>query len=93
VRDHAEVVRLIHGGADPNRSWLVASDFSDSHRPETITPLEAAVQIRRLELVELLVREGATVDEPVRARLVARARDLHADDIVAYLNRRGEGPR
>src|ERR671919_925584 len=57
VRDHAEVVRLIEEGHDPNRKWPVRAGLLDGDA-HMMGPLEAAVRIRRLSLVELLMRSG-----------------------------------
>ena len=86
VRDHAEVVRLIEAGHDPNRKWPIAPDVIDSSAHE-MTPLEAAISIRRLELVQLLLRHGARVTAGDRANLVERARAAGAPDIVTFLER------
>jgi hypothetical protein len=84
VRDHAEVVRLIEAGQDPNRRWPVRADIidGDSH---TMTPLEAAVEIRRLELVKLLVRHGASITPAARIALSERSAAHGASDIATYL--------
>lgn len=92
IRDHAEVVRLIRAGQDPNRSWPISAEASDDGREQTATPLEAAIRIRRLELVELLIREGARVPPDVRPRLVALAQQVDAPDIVEYMNRLETAP-
>ncbi len=85
VRDHAEVVRLIRAGQDPNGHWLIREEASDDGHAQLATALEAAVKIRRLELVQLLVREGATVTPQVRARLLDLAKTVGAPDIADYL--------
>jgi hypothetical protein len=85
VRDHAEVVRLIHAGQDPNRAWEIRSDIRNSDQPARMTPLEAAISIRRLELVQLLVREGARIGPAEREALVAFSRKYGAPDVAAYL--------
>ena len=84
VRDHAEVVRLIQLGHDPNRSWPVRADVNDG-RAATMTPLEAAIRIRRLELVELLLRHGARVTPVERPGLIELAKTSDAPDIAEYL--------
>ena len=88
VRDHAEVVRLIEAGQDPNRAWPVRVDIIDGNA-HMMTPLEAAVRIRRLELVKLLVRHGAAITPATRAALIERAALVEANDIVAYFNQSG----
>ena len=84
VRDHAEVVRLIQQGEDPNRRWPVRIDLLDS-QAHMMTPLEAAIEIRRLELVQLLIKHGAQVTPENRPSLVDRAKDGGATDIVEFL--------
>ena len=86
VRDHAEVVRLIEAGQDPNRTWRVAPDLIDGSE-HALTALEAAVEIRRLELVQLLLRHGARVTPAIRGPLVERARQLGAADIAEFFER------
>lgn len=87
VRDAGEAVRLIRAGHDPSRGWPVRADLSDTGEAEVITPLEAAVQIRRLELVQLLVREGARVTAIERLALLDRAQRVGARDITDYLQK------
>ncbi|MGH9346754.1 MAG: hypothetical protein ACRD26_05750 [Vicinamibacterales bacterium] len=84
VRDHAEVVRLIETGQDPNRTWPVRPGLIDGEGHE-MTPLDAAVAIGRLDLVKLLVRHGAAITAENRPALVARAEARDARDITAYL--------
>jgi len=84
VRDHAEVVRLIESGQNPNRAWPIRVGIIDD-AVHTMTPLEAAVEIRRLELVKLLIRHGAVLTDAARAALTERASARQADDIVAFL--------
>ena len=88
VRDHAEVVRLIRRGEDPNARFAVRAELIDGEGHQ-MTPLEAAVEIRRLELVKLLVRHGARVTPESRSLLSARAAALGAPDIVQYLEQSG----
>ena len=84
VRDHAEVVRLIEEGHDPNRKWSVRAGLLDGDA-HAITPLEAAVRIRRLALVELLLRSGAAPGADERSALVGTALAAGAADIAAFL--------
>jgi hypothetical protein len=86
VRDHAEVVRLIEAGEDPDvrrpiRPGLVGNDSEVS-----ASPLEAAVSIRRPELMDLLFAKGATLSPAAwtRLRCAAQARDYA--DIVENLD-------
>ena len=85
VRDAGEAVRLIRTGHDPNRAWPVRADLSERREPEMITPLEAAIEIRRLEMFQLLVREGARITSSERPVLIDHARTAGARDIAEFL--------
>jgi hypothetical protein len=86
-----EVVRLIEvEHQDPNRAWPVRDGILGSAR--TVTPLEAAVSIRRAQMVQVLLREGATLsDAPTRAALICRAADSGASDVVELLVKTADG--
>jgi len=79
LRDQGEVARLIEGGADPNEEYALRSDVLAVGRA---TPLEAAVLARRAEIVELLVHEGAAVDERTWHHLHCVAADIGEDDVI-----------
>lgn len=86
LRDELEITRQIRDGADPNRRTSVRADLVRS-TPLELTPLEAAVAIRRADVMELLVAQGARIDGdnyPV-LRCLAEAQD--ADEVIDYLNR------
>jgi hypothetical protein len=53
--------------------------------PKTMTPVEAAIRIRRLGLVQMLVREGARIAPGDVPDLVALAEKSSAPDIAEYL--------
>jgi hypothetical protein len=60
--------------------------------PQTVTPLEAAVAIRRYEMVDVLLRLGAAPRTPAdRAALVCRAAANRLDRIVEVLLATGDG--
>jgi hypothetical protein len=85
TRDYAEIVRLIESGADPNQPSRVRPDVLNSAE-HTLTPLEAAVGTRTIELVRLLVRHGASVGSgSSRATLICEAIRVDAPDIVDFL--------
>jgi hypothetical protein len=88
VRDAAETLRLIQAGRDPNRTWPVRAELSETGRDETMTPLEAAVEIRRLEIVDLLLRHGAALTAADRSALIERAQRVGGDDVTEYLQNR-----
>jgi hypothetical protein len=79
LRDQGEVARLIEAGADPDSDYPLRPDVIATRRA---TPLEAAVAARRAEIVNLLMREGATMDERSWRRLHCLAVDTGAADVV-----------
>jgi hypothetical protein len=79
LRDQGEVARLIEAGADPDSEYPLRPDVIATRRA---TPLEAAVAARRAEIVNLLMREGATMDEGSWRRLHCLAVDTGAADVV-----------
>jgi hypothetical protein len=79
LRDQGEVARLIEAGADPDSEYPLRPDVIATRRA---TPLEAAVAARRAEIVNLLMREGATMDERSWRRLHCLAVDTGAADVV-----------
>lgn len=85
VRDGAESLRLIRNGRDPNRAWPVRADLSETGRDDVMTPLEAAVAIRRVELVRLLLAQGAVVTSAERSALIDRAQRGGGRDVAEYL--------
>jgi len=87
LRDNAEIVRLIQHGADPNAPGVVRAGFVKSNAI-TLTPLEAAVGIRREDTVALLLDEGATMDAATWTRLTCFARQERAGDVVRLLESR-----
>src|SRR5215212_7251973 len=86
----SEVLRLLAAGQDPNRVWPVRRDIISSTITE-VTALEAAVWSRRVQLVELLDRQGV-IDDQSRHHLACLANDLEnpVEDIIRYLA--AEGP-
>jgi len=79
LRDQGEVARLIEAGTDPNGEYALRPDILAVNRA---TPLEAAVAARRPEIVNLLMREGATVDGPAWRHLHCVAIDIGAADVI-----------
>jgi Ankyrin repeat len=83
LRDQGEVARLIEAGADPNGEYALRPDVLAVSRA---TPLEAAVLARRPEIVQLLMREGAAVDDRSWPHLHCIAADIGQDDIIGAIN-------
>jgi hypothetical protein len=86
-----EVVRLIaEEHQDPNRVWPVREGILGA--AQAVTPLEAAVSIRRIELIHVLVREGAVIPAsgPERTALICRALAARAPEVVDFLLATGD---
>lgn len=89
VRDTAEVVRLLDDGADPNARYAVRPGLVDNSEPVNVTPLEAAISIRRAELVSLLLKRGVRVSDADWTRLRCVAREYEDEDLEAALDTSG----
>jgi hypothetical protein len=84
----SEVLRFLRAGQDPHRVWPVRRDIVSSTITQ-VTALEAAVWSRRVELIELLDREGAIGDRGSRRHMGCLASDLPSavEEIVEYLSK------
>ena len=87
LRANAEIVRLIQHGADPSAPGVVRAGYIKSNAI-TLTPLEAAVGIRREDTVKLLLDSGAAMDVATWTRLICFARQEHAGDVERLLDSR-----
>ena len=90
TRDAASVVLLIGEGEDPDVPRFVRPGVL-ARGAVRVTPLEAALAEQRLEIVDVLLRHGATLTEPQRQAYTCQARARGDADIVRYLEQRG-GP-
>jgi hypothetical protein len=61
--------------------------------PQNITPVDAAILIRRAVLIPVLQRYGAAVPErgPERTALICRAVKAEASEVVDLLLKMGDG--
>ena len=86
-----EVVRLVTGERqDPSQAWSVRDGILGG--AQTVTPLEAAVASRRLEMVRVLLDLGARPrSAPERVALICRAVEAQAQPIVTALLTTGDG--
>ena len=86
-----EVVRLVtHERQDPSQAWPVRDGILGG--AQTVTPLEAAVATRRLEMVRVLLDVGARPrNARERAALICRAAEAQAQSIVETLLATGDG--
>jgi hypothetical protein len=87
LHDNGEVVRLIMRGADPNQPGTVRANFA-RNQPAVLTPLEAAVAIRRADMVQVLLDNGASLDAGSWTRLVCFASVVDAGEVRSLLNER-----
>lgn len=81
--DIATVFRMVRAGADPNRAEAVR--FERRADRGVLTPLEAGVESRQVEVLEVLVRAGARADDTQRMRLACLAAAVDAPEVTEYL--------
>lgn len=79
-----ELLRFLWRDSDPHAVYRVDSAIISSS-VQWATPLEAAIWSRRVEMIQLLDREGFLPDVSTRRDLACLASDLRVDDIVEYL--------
>jgi len=87
----AEVLRMLREGQDPHVVLPLRPEIISS----TVTRAsgaEAAVWSRKVQLVELLDREGALADPAQRHHVLCLARDVGVDEIVEYLGKTESAP-
>jgi hypothetical protein len=89
-RDAATVVWLISNGEDATRIRSIRPGVLDE-RWHHLTPLEAAVESRRVEMIDLLLRHGVALAEAQRVSFSCRARQRGDEDVARYFEARG-GP-
>lgn len=87
IRDEAEVLRQIRAGADPNAPGTVRRGILNDAE-YLLTPLEAAVAAGHAEVVQLLVQNGAVINQRTFPILFCLAQDNGATDIASFLNER-----
>jgi hypothetical protein len=84
LRDAGEVARLVATGADPNAAGTIRPRML-LDTTVTMTPLQAAVEAERAEIVSLLLSSGATPGDAEWTALVCQARSHSSEDIVTVL--------
>jgi len=87
LRDHAEVLRLIESGADPDAQAAVRPGLARRNVP-LLTPLEAAIGEHHPETVQFLIEHGAHVNAANVARLMCFALQEHQQDAIESLRDR-----
>ena len=89
--DVGEVLRHLSAGADPNARMLVSRGFANRD-PVFLTPLEAAVERQRPDMVRVLILNGARADHDTIAPLRCVARRLRDPKTEAELTRYDSAP-
>jgi hypothetical protein len=84
VRDAAEIVRLVEASEDPNAAVEVRPGFLAEHAVR-VTPLEAAVAVKDIEIARVLLVNGAAMDPDVWNHLRCAA---DGDEMTEFLDRR-----
>ena len=79
--DAASVYRMVKRGADPNR----AGDVAISSSIVSLAPIEAAVESRQVETLQVLLRNGARIGDADAPRLICLARAASAPEVEAFL--------
>jgi hypothetical protein len=85
LRDRPGALALIASGHNPNAVYPVREELLTS-RALQITPLQAAVSTRETYMVDMLVANGARLDDATRRNLICLARTTNAGEIEAQLS-------
>jgi len=83
VRDAGEIVRLIDAGSDPNEIRQIRGGLL-TEQPVRVTPLEAALTARDVEIARVLLVNGARLDPQLWFRLRCTA---ESDEVISFLDR------
>ena len=86
LRDEAQILRQVAHGGDPSAEATLRRGII-GEQDYILTPLEAAIAARHADVVEVLMKSGARVDDKTFPRLLCLARLNSAADIVALLER------
>jgi hypothetical protein len=86
-----DALRFLWYGEDPTRVQSIRRDIISSVITR-VTALEAAIFVRKLEIVHLLDRRGVIVGDEARRALACLAADLEVEDIRDYLRRETDPP-
>ena len=92
TRDRGEAARLIAMGEDPNRPARVRAGLLPGGKSQVITPLEAALAVRRTEMAQMLLDHGARVDAPQLRALRCYSEQFRDADVRAFLERLAPEP-
>ena len=90
TRNKAEAARLIAMGADPNQPARVREGLIGESR--VITPIEAAIAVRRPDMVQMLLDYGVSLDAERLRLLRCSSETLDDADLRAFLERLSPDP-
>jgi hypothetical protein len=86
VASHADVARLLGGGANPNARTRLRAGLIKNNET-AMTPLEAATGAIRTGPLEMLVDRGATIDDTSYAVLWCAAQTRSNEDMLRFLEK------
>jgi hypothetical protein len=84
LRDPAAMLQFLRRGDNPSRPYPVRPHIISSSVVRATT-LEAALWARSVEMIHLLDRIGAIVDQDQRRQMACLAADLQLPEVQAYL--------
>ena len=84
LRNAGEAAAQLTSGVDPNAPSVLI-DASPRRRPQRMLPAEAAVLSGDARLLDLLVRHGARLDEPLLVRLYCQADRIGEDEVRHWI--------
>lgn len=92
TRNKAEAARLIALGEDPNRPARVREGLLPGGKSRVITPIEAAVAVRRPDMAQMLLDYGVVLDSERLRLLRCSSERLQDSDLRAFLERLSPDP-
>lgn len=92
TRNKAEAARLIAMGEDPNRPARVRKGLLPGDESRVVTPIEAAVAVRRPDMVQMLLDYGASLDAGQIRDLRCFSERLEDSDLRVFLERLAPDP-
>ena len=85
TRNKAEAARLIALGEDPNRPAPVRAGLLPGGQSQVVTPIEAAILVRRPDMAKMLLDYGVSIDAEELRRLRCTSERLEDRDVRAFL--------
>jgi hypothetical protein len=85
TRNTGEAARLIALGEDPNKASRVREGLLPGGKSQVVTPLEAALAIRRTDMAQMLLDYGARADPPQLRALRCYSEQFHDAGVHDFL--------